>query len=99
MTHESVAEGWYEDPFAVHQYRWFSAGTPTGLVKDGHTEGTDPPPDAEVTGPLVAEHSDPDVRTDGSDLRRADEAEAEDSGPIDASDAVWDVMPQTFPLQ
>jgi hypothetical protein len=31
---ESVKEGWYEDPTRHHEYRWFSAGVPTDLVKD-----------------------------------------------------------------
>lgn len=99
MTHQFVAEGWYEDPFTIHEYRWFSAGRPTGLVKDGHVEGTDPPPGTEVTGPLVPEHPDQDAQADATDIRRADEAEAEATGPIDASDAVWDGMPQAFPLE
>jgi hypothetical protein len=30
----SVAEGWYRDPYGIHQDRWFSAGTPTSLVRD-----------------------------------------------------------------
>ena len=31
---EPVKEGWYEDPADRHEYRWFSAGVPTDLVKD-----------------------------------------------------------------
>ena len=27
------AEGWHEDPFAVHEARWFSDGRPTALVR------------------------------------------------------------------
>jgi hypothetical protein len=27
-------EGWYEDPAGRHEYRWFSVGVPTDLVKD-----------------------------------------------------------------
>jgi hypothetical protein len=34
MTH-TVKEGWYEDPARRHQYRWFSDGTPTDLVRNG----------------------------------------------------------------
>ena len=36
-----VKEGWLEDPADRHDYRWFSAGTPTDLVKDGHTVSRD----------------------------------------------------------
>jgi hypothetical protein len=99
VTHESVAEGWYEDPFEIHEYRWFSAGRPTALVKDGRAEGTDPPPDTEVTGPLVPESFDVDSGANGSDLRRADEAEVEDREAITPSEAVWNVAPEVFPLQ
>jgi len=31
---ELVKEGWYEDPASRHEYRWFSEGAPTDLVKD-----------------------------------------------------------------
>src|SRR5215469_497795 len=31
---ELVKEGWYEDPAYRHEYRWFSEGAPTDLVKD-----------------------------------------------------------------
>ena len=30
-------EGWYSDPYRVHEQRWFSDGTPTILVRGlGH---------------------------------------------------------------
>jgi hypothetical protein len=38
---EPVKEGWYEDPADRHEYRWFSAGVPTDLVKDGSTTSRD----------------------------------------------------------
>jgi hypothetical protein len=37
------AEGWYADDTGAHELRWYSAGTPTDLVKDGATESRDPP--------------------------------------------------------
>ncbi len=37
-----VKEGWYEDPARRHEYRWFSAGTPTDLVRDGAGTSRDP---------------------------------------------------------
>ena len=77
------AEGWYRDPYLVHEDRWFSAGQPTKLVRDGRIENYDPPPD----GPPKAELA--EVRSaqpgDGSDLRRADNPKA---GAIYAPDAV-----------
>jgi hypothetical protein len=68
------AEGWYRDPYGIHQDRWFSAGTPTSLVRDGGTEGHDDPPGYPPAGSPV-EIPDAD-RFPEDDLRRADEAEA-----------------------
>jgi len=39
-----TAEGWYRDPYRVHEDRWYSDGTPTALVRDGGIEAKDPPP-------------------------------------------------------
>jgi hypothetical protein len=71
------AEGWYCDPYRLHQHRWFSNGAPTGLVRDGSVEAHDAAPPTPFDGPLVAIEG-PEVSF-GSDLRRADEAEAGDS--------------------
>jgi hypothetical protein len=38
----SGREGWYEDPAKHHEWRWFSDGTPTALVKVGTTTAQDP---------------------------------------------------------
>jgi hypothetical protein len=37
-------QGWYADPFRVHEARYFSAGRPTRLVRDGTVECFDEPP-------------------------------------------------------
>ena len=37
--------GWFRDPFHVHEYRYFSEGNPTKLVRDAGLESFDPPPD------------------------------------------------------
>jgi hypothetical protein len=86
-----TAEGWYEDPFGLHQYRWFSDGVPTSLVKDGAVESTDPPPATAVSGPLVPEEPAAASGAGGSDLLRAGEPGVEDQ-----SEAAWDVLPQSF---
>ena len=39
---DGSAEGWYKDPTGHHSERWFSDGTPTALVRDGHTTAQDP---------------------------------------------------------
>ena len=36
-------QGWHADPFGRHEERYFSAGQPTSLVRDGSTEGHDDP--------------------------------------------------------
>lgn len=47
-----AAEGWFRDPFALHDARWFSDGRPTDLVKDGGSESSDPPPDRAISTSL-----------------------------------------------
>jgi hypothetical protein len=69
-----AAEGWYRDPYGIHQDRWFSAGTPTSLVRDQGAEGHDDPPGYPPPGP-PAEIPETN-RFPGDDFRRADEAEA-----------------------
>ena len=77
------AEGWYVDPFAAHDGRWFSDGIPTSLVRDGLRESHDAPPDTPfVAGDLVsAELPDPGS---SDDLLRAGSAER----PYDSRDGV-----------
>jgi hypothetical protein len=53
------AEGWYFDPFGVHECRWISRGRPTDLVRDGTAEAEDPPPDGPPPGPFVKVVADP----------------------------------------
>jgi hypothetical protein len=78
-------EGWYVDPFGRHEARWISDAVPTALVRDGRIESHDPPPDTVYPGTLqpVPEES----RADGTDLRRADEAETTGPRPD-----VWSVV-------
>jgi hypothetical protein len=37
-------QGWSYDPFGLHEARYFSAGRPTKLVRDGNVESYDEPP-------------------------------------------------------
>jgi hypothetical protein len=37
-------QGWSADPFGLHEQRYFSAGRPTKLVRDGRVESYDEPP-------------------------------------------------------
>lgn len=52
-TPEQHRQGWFADPFGIHEARWFSQGTPTALVRDGRTEDQDPPPESTWSGRLV----------------------------------------------
>jgi hypothetical protein len=71
-----VAQGWYRDPFGVHEDRYFSEGLPTKLVRDGRAEAYDEPPDERfVAADLVRAESPLEDGSGGSDLRRADDAE------------------------
>jgi hypothetical protein len=45
-------QGWYRDPFGIHENRWFSDGNPTKLVRDGATVAYDEPPPGSLPGPL-----------------------------------------------
>lgn len=76
-------EGWYEDPFEVHEARWFSAGHPTDLVSDAGKESRDAPPDQPLPRPLVR------WEAEGfeGDLRRADDASRCD-GETDQQEAM-----------
>ena len=68
------AQGWYRDPYLVHEDRYFSAGEPTKLVRDGGIESYDPPPAGPPKAALVEV---PVARpSDGSELQRADDPSA-----------------------
>ena len=85
------AEGWYVDPFGVHEARWFSDGSPTALVRDGSTESHDAPTQATYDGQLTPVETEDE--SGGEGLRRADS----DEGPFDpqaGSRAAWDIFDQ-----
>jgi hypothetical protein len=69
------AEGWYRDPYGLHDDRWFSDGRPTNLVRDEGIEARDEPPRGEPPLPLEPI---PEIGpSDSRDLLRADDAEWE----------------------
>lgn len=41
---QHLLQGWHADPFGRYEQRYFSAGRPTKLVRDGRTEAYDEPP-------------------------------------------------------
>jgi len=80
-------EGWYVDPYGVHEARWISAGTPTSLVRDRGVEAQDPPPPVPFQGQL--QELEESEAPDGEDLLRADSPEPD---PDASEEAVWDTF-------
>ena len=73
-------EGWYSDPYRVHEQRWFSEGTPTFLVRDQRTTSKDPPPDGPyVEQPRLIESPPDHLRWTGDD----------GGASVDPVDAAW----------
>jgi hypothetical protein len=69
------AQGWYRDPYALHEDRYMSEGTPTKLVRDDGSESYDPPPDRPLPdGELVTVEPPANEELHGADLRRADDS-------------------------
>jgi hypothetical protein len=77
-------EGWYSDPYRVHEHRWFSNGTPTDLVRDQGSTSQDAPPEiAYIEQPRLVEA--PQSRA-VDDLRRGG---CDDVVSVDGVDAAW----------
>ena len=92
MSYETL-EGWFTDPYELHEARWLSNGKPTKLVRDGEATSYDEPPEGEFT--RVPEPIESEPSAGPSDLLRADDAESTGT-PMDAGgtymrqmDAVW----------
>ena len=83
-----AAEGWYDDPFEVHEHRWFSDGRPTALVRDAHVESSDPPPVATYDG-MLTEAATFEPRN-GADMIRSGEDAVSSLGLEDEKDAAWE---------
>ena len=83
------AEGWYHDPWTIHDDRWFSDGRPTGLVRDHGVESQDPPPEQSFDGPL--EEIESDKMSAGADLKRVDDPDTGQARGNEYVDAACDV--------
>ena len=91
-----LAQGWYRDPYGVHQDRYFSAGAATKLVRDGGREAYDLPPDRPLpSGDLVPADQGDDETGNASDLRRADDASTKPYDAAEARRAALDVFDRT----
>jgi len=66
-------EGWYLDPYGVHDQRWISKGRPSDLVRDGVHESKEAPPDRPPSLPLVP--APVDASLGWRDTLRADDAD------------------------
>ena len=92
MAHDTI-EGWYLDPFKIHEARWFSDGTPTALVRDKDgVESYDQPPSTTFQGDLTPVPE--SVPSDGDDLLRADEENPDDQ--IHDPNASFNLIRDTF---
>ena len=78
-------EGWYQDPYGRHEARWISDGSPTALVRDAGVESQDAPPDEPITVDLERVPETP--VGGGNDLKRADDAERQESDSHALTDA------------
>lgn len=89
LMSDQPSEGWFTDPYAIHEARWLSDGRPTKLVRDEGVESYDePPPGAPRTVPERLE-ADPSA-ANGSDLVRADDAEQDE--PYDPPSQVMEAL-------
>ena len=71
---EGHDEGWYKDPYGIHDARWLSDGVPTKLVRDGDTESYADPPDTPPTQTPVRLEA-PVEPLGGADLKRSGQYE------------------------
>jgi hypothetical protein len=69
-------EGWYSDPYGLHEARWMSMGNPTKLVRDGETESYEDPPDSPPTQEAIKIEPPPGSET-AADTFRADGGDAD----------------------
>jgi hypothetical protein len=71
---DAQAQGWYRDPYGMHEDRYFSAGTPTKLVRDDGQGSYDPPPDRPLPDvDLIPVHPGGSDASPESDVLRADQ--------------------------
>ncbi len=80
------AQGWYRDPYHLHEDRYFSAGKPTKLVRDGGRESHDDPPDQPYAAADLVRTPEGEDDFSGRDLIRADAAERRGSGDLRRAD-------------
>lgn len=69
-------EGWYTDPWDLHDARWISQGVPSKLVRDGNLESYDEPPGSPPAHAWVQIEPPPGT-VSAADTLRADAATAE----------------------
>jgi hypothetical protein len=75
VVDSGLDEGWYIDPYGIHDARWISTGKATKLVRDGQVESYDEPPDSPPIRAATRIEPPPGSVT-SADTLRADDAEA-----------------------
>jgi len=85
-------EGWFTDPYGLHEARWLSVGRATKLVRDAGVEAYDDPPDGPPTVEAVRIEDDAPAATYGDDLKRVDDPGDRRDGTDQAIRGVWDAM-------
>ena len=71
---QTEEEGWYTDPYGLHEARWMSMGKPTKLVRDGELESYDDLPASAPRHPAERIEPPPGSVTSANDLRADDAA-------------------------
>jgi hypothetical protein len=94
VAEQKLPQGWFHDPYGIHQDRYFSAGRATKLVRDGRRESYDPPPDRPQPE-LVLVSAESGEPGDATDLRRADDASTKPYRTGEAIRAALDVFDRT----
>lgn len=89
------AQGWYHDPYELHEDRYFSCGWPTKLVRDCGIEAYDLPPDLPLPeGDLIPVLPHGNATLTEPDPRRADKpAETADRSMARAIFDYFDTLP------
>jgi hypothetical protein len=89
-------EGWFTDPWGRHDARWISLGRATDLVRDGHVEARDPPPNTAPTVTPALIPAEAPGQVGAEDLRRADDADRETTYPGKLRDRFVDAAEEGF---
>ena len=89
-------QGWFTDPWGLHDARGISLGKATDLVRDGRVEAHDPPPNTPPTVTPALIPAEAPGQVGAGDLRRADDAERETVDPGKLKERLVDAAEEAF---